>query len=292
MAIIVAPEGMMWALRRETLRFVRGSSSQQRKSDDLAPNCFDAPHPSAATKVCSSWRSEIQHIDPAVVEQVPVAGRQLTVLLVRAVNDLGLGADPFDSVRTGAFYLGCSASHPDQRPPRKQHGARSSLLAGAHTGSALPLEEDFRRRTFCERRRRDRRHRSEQSEGGGLRDGDAVVKPVAEKVTNAAALGGEGEGSRGWMRPIPHAEDRREGNKASALVRSSAVAKRREDLGPVNNDIRLGGVHSFRGIAIELNKRGITTMRGGRWTHIQVKRVVDRMGKGIASAAAAVAEVA
>jgi hypothetical protein len=48
------------------------------------------------------------------------------------------------------------------------------------------------------------------------------------------------------------------GAKASALARSAKAAKRNADLWPVIKDIRESGITTLRGIAAELNFRGIT----------------------------------
>ncbi|WP_440980173.1 recombinase family protein [Sphingomonas pseudosanguinis] len=40
--------------------------------------------------------------------------------------------------------------------------------------------------------------------------------------------------------------------------------------------IRGEGIQSLRQIAEALNRRGITTSRGGRWSAAQVKVVIDR----------------
>jgi DNA invertase Pin-like site-specific DNA recombinase len=66
------------------------------------------------------------------------------------------------------------------------------------------------------------------------------------------------------------------GAKASVAVRTANVDKRVGDLLPVIAAIKAEGKTSLRTIADELNKRGITTARGGEWSAVQVKRVVDR----------------
>lgn len=42
--------------------------------------------------------------------------------------------------------------------------------------------------------------------------------------------------------------------------------------------IRSSGVTSYKGIASELNKLGIKTVRGGEFQAVQVKRLIDRLG--------------
>jgi hypothetical protein len=49
-------------------------------------------------------------------------------------------------------------------------------------------------------------------------------------------------------------------------------------LAPVIAELRASGVTSLRGIAAELNKRGIPTVAGaGRWRHVQVGRLLARL---------------
>ncbi|MFN4163583.1 MAG: recombinase family protein [Ferrovibrio sp.] len=52
--------------------------------------------------------------------------------------------------------------------------------------------------------------------------------------------------------------------------------ERARDYALVISDIRAAGVSSFTGIAAELNNRGITGPRGGRWQAAQVRRVTQR----------------
>jgi DNA invertase Pin-like site-specific DNA recombinase len=95
-----------------------------------------------------------------------------------------------------------------------------------------------------------------------------TVAALAAAKTRGVQLGGR----RGD--PQRMAAMTAKGNKASAAVRCVAVAKRRQDLLPVIAEIRVGGTTSFRTIAHELNRRGITTSRGCQWSAIQVQRIV------------------
>lgn len=65
------------------------------------------------------------------------------------------------------------------------------------------------------------------------------------------------------------------GPVASRAVRSEKAAKRAADVLPVIQDIQAGGA-SLRKIAEELTTRGIPAPRGGPWSAVQVKRVLDR----------------
>jgi Recombinase len=47
------------------------------------------------------------------------------------------------------------------------------------------------------------------------------------------------------------------------------------DVLPVIQAIKAEGNSSLREIAAALNERGITTARGGEWSAVQVKRILD-----------------
>ena len=66
------------------------------------------------------------------------------------------------------------------------------------------------------------------------------------------------------------------GNQVSAVVRGQRANKRAGDLVPIVQSIQAGGA-SLRQVAVELTRRGITTARGGRWSAVQVKRVLERV---------------
>ena len=79
-------------------------------------------------------------------------------------------------------------------------------------------------------------------------------------------------------------------NGAAALMRAgkggvalraavSANADRHaQDLAPVIEDLRLRGITSLRGIAIELSQRGMLTRRGGQWQVSNVRNLLIRLG--------------
>ncbi len=67
------------------------------------------------------------------------------------------------------------------------------------------------------------------------------------------------------------------GNIISADVRGQASAKRTKKLLPIIRKIQADGVaSSLREIAAVLNARGVRTARGGDWSAVQVKRLLDR----------------
>jgi hypothetical protein len=62
-------------------------------------------------------------------------------------------------------------------------------------------------------------------------------------------------------------------------VRRTVIAGgRAADLRPIITDVRASGASSLRQIAAGLNRRGIPTARGGAWSAVQVKRVLERVG--------------
>jgi DNA invertase Pin-like site-specific DNA recombinase len=65
-----------------------------------------------------------------------------------------------------------------------------------------------------------------------------------------------------------------EGRKLAAKVLTEKTQKERAELRPVIAEITAAGVTTLRGIAEQLNARGEKTLRGGRWSAVQVQRVV------------------
>ncbi|WP_336491033.1 recombinase family protein [Methylobacterium nigriterrae] len=66
------------------------------------------------------------------------------------------------------------------------------------------------------------------------------------------------------------------GNAASVAVRGGKADRRAADLAPVMRELQAGGA-SLRQVAAKLNVRGIPTARGGAWSAVQVKRVLERV---------------
>jgi DNA invertase Pin-like site-specific DNA recombinase len=68
--------------------------------------------------------------------------------------------------------------------------------------------------------------------------------------------------------------------KAMRRAAAEAVAKRVDaraaDLAPTIAELQTAGATSLRAIAAGLNQRGIPTARGGQWTAVQVRRVLNR----------------
>lgn len=59
-------------------------------------------------------------------------------------------------------------------------------------------------------------------------------------------------------------------------VRQQAADQRAENIMPIINSIRAAGANSLREISAALNARGVKTPRGGEWSAVQVKRVIER----------------
>lgn len=66
------------------------------------------------------------------------------------------------------------------------------------------------------------------------------------------------------------------GAQASAVVRSEAASKLSADLLPAIRYAQDHGAVSLRDIAAVLNESGIRTARGGKWSAVQVSRVLAR----------------
>lgn len=66
------------------------------------------------------------------------------------------------------------------------------------------------------------------------------------------------------------------GRKQGTKARVELASKWAVDVLPIIEDIRQASGASLRDIAAGLNERGIETRRGGEWTAVQVKRVLDR----------------
>ena len=69
--------------------------------------------------------------------------------------------------------------------------------------------------------------------------------------------------------------------EAAALGRASlqaSAARRAANVLPVIRELQQVGFASHNAIAAELNRRGVKTARGGRWTHVQVGMTLARAG--------------
>ncbi|MGE7417006.1 recombinase family protein [Methylobacterium tarhaniae] len=64
------------------------------------------------------------------------------------------------------------------------------------------------------------------------------------------------------------------GRETSIRVRQDRSLKHASDLVPIIDEVRASGTTTLRGIATALNERGIPAARGGRWSAVQVRRVL------------------
>jgi len=48
---------------------------------------------------------------------------------------------------------------------------------------------------------------------------------------------------------------------------------------PIIREVRAAGHTSCNAIAAQLNARKVPTARGGRWTHVQVRMILERSAK-------------
>jgi DNA invertase Pin-like site-specific DNA recombinase len=71
------------------------------------------------------------------------------------------------------------------------------------------------------------------------------------------------------------------GAAASAAVRAEKAAAMAQDLAPVIQELRAGGVSTLAGLAAGLNASGHAAPRGGQWQAVQVSRLLARVeGEG------------
>ena len=66
------------------------------------------------------------------------------------------------------------------------------------------------------------------------------------------------------------------GRAVGRAAKTERARARAADLKPILADLRASGAVSLRAMAAGLNSRGIPTARGGTWSAVQVKRVLER----------------
>ena len=101
----------------------------------------------------------------------------------------------------------------------------------------------------------------------------AEARMISER-TKAALAAAKARGVKlggTYQRPFGEAEQAR----GRASIKAGADT-RADALMPVLDDLRAAGVTSFGGLARGLTERGVKTARGGEWTAMQVKRVMER----------------
>lgn len=106
----------------------------------------------------------------------------------------------------------------------------------------------------------------------------AVAEHEREMIsarTKAALQAAKARGKRLGGDRGNFARDRVLGPAVSAAARAAKANARAALVAPIVKELQAAGA-SLRTIAAELNERGIPAPRGGRWSAVQVKRVVER----------------
>jgi DNA invertase Pin-like site-specific DNA recombinase len=67
------------------------------------------------------------------------------------------------------------------------------------------------------------------------------------------------------------------GNASAVSAVRQNAKDRAENLRPVLDDVKSHGVSTVRGMADEMNRRGILTPRGGQWHPTSVRRLIERL---------------
>ena len=106
---------------------------------------------------------------------------------------------------------------------------------------------------------------------------EAHMISVRTKAALAAAKArGQKLGNPDNLKPAA----RERGLQQSGTVRSANADEHAKRILPTIKNIWDSGVQTYRGVAVELNKRSIPARRGGEWRAVQVKRLVERVGAG------------
>jgi DNA invertase Pin-like site-specific DNA recombinase len=111
----------------------------------------------------------------------------------------------------------------------------------------------------------------------------AVAEQEAEAIskrTKAALEAAKARGTKLGGRRVTaerFSEIAKEGRKVASAVLRAKSAAHREELRPAIEEIKATGATSLRAIATELNSRDEPTPRGGRWSAVQVSRVLNRV---------------
>lgn len=107
----------------------------------------------------------------------------------------------------------------------------------------------------------------------------AVVAQAERKMisarTKAALAAAKARGVR--LGKPENLRNQEAGRVQGRARRTTLAGERAADLRSTIADLRASGASSLRQIAAGLNKRGIPTARGGAWSAVQVKRVLERI---------------
>ena len=99
-------------------------------------------------------------------------------------------------------------------------------------------------------------------------------REMISQRTKAALAAAQARGSR--LGNPSNLRNRRGGHIQSIVARAAKASARVSDVMPVVVELRGCGYTSLTRLAAGLNERGIPAPRGGRWSAVQVKRVVQR----------------
>jgi DNA invertase Pin-like site-specific DNA recombinase len=102
-------------------------------------------------------------------------------------------------------------------------------------------------------------------------EAEAISSRTKAALQAAKARGVKLGGNRGNLPAVA-----KEGARASVAARVEAAERRAADLVPVLRELQADGATSLRKIAHALNARKIEAPRGGEWSAVQVKRVLER----------------
>lgn len=104
-----------------------------------------------------------------------------------------------------------------------------------------------------------------------------VAEDEAERIsarTKAALAAAKARGTK--LGTPGNLSNRLTGSKRGNERKVACADQRCREMLPIINAIRADGHTSLRAIAAELNVRSISTARGGEWSAMQVKRLLDR----------------
>ena len=105
-------------------------------------------------------------------------------------------------------------------------------------------------------------------------EADAISKRTKAALEAAKARGTVLGGRRVSVERF--AEISSEARKVSAEIRTAKAAGYAMGLRPAIDEIMAAGITTLRGIAEKLNEAGEETPRGGKWSAVQVQRILER----------------
>lgn len=97
---------------------------------------------------------------------------------------------------------------------------------------------------------------------------ERTKKALAAAKARGVKLGGD----RGNLQAVGD-----KGRAVSLALRQSKAQRRAADLAPIVAEVQASGAASLREIASALNARRIPTTRGGAWSAVQVKRLLEQV---------------